>query len=44
MIMEQEVTIGIKVLNGFLRIMVACLVLILFAIPIALILDWMGLI
>lgn len=42
--MEQEITIGVKVLNGFLRIMVACLVVILFAIPVALILDWTGLI
>lgn len=44
MIMEQEVTAGTKVLNGFLRIMVACLVVILLAIPVALILDWTGLI
>lgn len=42
--MEQEVTAGTKVLNGFLRIMVACLVVILLAIPVALILDWTGLI
>lgn len=42
MIMEQEVTSGIKILNGFLRIMVACLVVILAAIPLAFILDWLG--
>ncbi len=44
MIMEQEVTLGIKVLNGFLRIMVACLVVILAAIPIAALLDLMKII
>jgi hypothetical protein len=42
MIMEHEVTAGIKILNGFLRIMVACLVVILLAIPLAFILDWIG--
>ena len=42
--MEPEVTMGIKILNGFLRIMVACLVVILVAIPIALILDWLQII
>lgn len=44
MIMEQEITLGIKILNGFLRIMVAGLVVILIAIPLAFILDWMGII
>lgn len=44
MIMEQEITAGIKILNGFLRIMVAGLVVILIAIPLAFILDWMGII
>ena len=42
--MEQEVTAGIKLLNGFLRIMVAGLVVILIAIPLAFILDWIGII
>jgi hypothetical protein len=42
--MEQEVTAGIKLLNGFLRIMVAGLVIILIAIPLAFILDWIGII
>lgn len=42
--MEQEITTGVKVLNGFLRIMVTCLVVILFAIPAAFILDLTGLI
>jgi len=42
--MEQEVTSGIKILNGFLRVMVACLVAILVAIPLALILDWLNII
>jgi len=44
MIMEQELTAGIKILNGFLRIMVAGLVVILLAIPLAFILDWLGII
>jgi len=42
--MEQELTAGIKILNGFLRIMVAGLVVILLAIPLAFILDWLGII
>ncbi len=40
--MEQELTIGVKMLNGFLRIMIACLVFILLAVPVALILDLIG--
>jgi len=40
--MEQELTPGVKLLNTFLRIMVGCLVLILIAIPVALILDIIG--
>lgn len=42
--MEQELTSGIKLLNGFLKLMIACLVGILVAIPIALILDFLGVI
>ncbi|WP_257212950.1 hypothetical protein [Maribacter sp. 4U21] len=42
--MEQELTSGVKILNGFLKLMIACLVGILIAIPIALILDFMGVI
>lgn len=40
--MEQELSPGVKVLNTFLRIMVTCLVLILIAIPVAFILDIIG--
>ena len=40
--MEQELSPGVKMLNGVLRIMVACLVLILLAIPVAFILDLIG--
>lgn len=40
--MEQELPAGVKMLNGFLRIMVACLILILIAIPVAFILDLIG--
>ena len=43
-IMEQELSFGVKLLNGFLKFMIACLIGILVAIPIALILDWIGLI
>ncbi|MGB3151267.1 MAG: hypothetical protein WBB27_11450 [Maribacter sp.] len=42
--MEQELTSGVKLLNGFLKLMIACLVGILVAIPIALILDVFGII
>lgn len=42
--MEQELTSGVKLLNGFLKLMIACLVGILIAIPIALILDFLGVI
>lgn len=42
--MEQELTSGVKLLNGFLKLMIACLVGILVAIPIALILDFLGVI
>ncbi|MFT6935466.1 MAG: hypothetical protein ACJAUQ_001862 [Maribacter sp.] len=44
MMMEQNLTAGVKILNGFLRIMVACLVVILIAIPLAWFLDFIGLI
>jgi len=40
--MEQELSPGVKLLNAFLKIMIACLVFILVAIPIALILDLIG--
>ncbi len=40
--MEQELTSGVKMLNGFLRIMIACLVFILLAVPVALVLDMIG--
>lgn len=40
--MEQELSPGVKILNIFLRIMVVCLVLILIAIPVAFILDMIG--
>lgn len=42
--MEHEITLGTKILNGFLKIMVAGLVVILIAIPLAFILDLMGII
>ncbi|WP_262707407.1 hypothetical protein [Maribacter sp. MJ134] len=42
--MEQELTSGVRLLNGFLKLMIACLVGILVAIPIALILDFLGVI
>jgi hypothetical protein len=42
MMIEQEITAGTKILNGFLRIMVACLVVILIAIPLAWLLDVIG--
>jgi len=44
MIMEQELTLGVKILNGFLKFMIACLVGILIAIPLAGLADWIGLI
>lgn len=40
--MEQELGPGVKMLNTLLRIMIACLVFILVAIPIAFILDLIG--
>lgn len=40
--MEQELSPGVKLLNTFLKIMIACLVFILVAIPIAFILDFVG--
>ena len=43
MIMEQELTPGTKLLNTFLRVMVACLVIILILIPVAGILELIGL-
>ncbi len=42
MIMEQELSPSVKILNGVLKIMIVCLVFILVAIPIALILDFIG--
>lgn len=41
--MEQDLSPGVKMLNTFLRIMIACLVFILVAIPVAFILDLIGL-
>ncbi|MFC4096191.1 MULTISPECIES: hypothetical protein [Bacteroidota] len=41
--MEQELPVGVKMLNLFLRIMVGCLVLVLAAVPVMLILDKIGL-
>tara|TARA_R110002051_G_scaffold145940_1_gene218838 strand:+ start:2074 stop:2208 length:135 start_codon:yes stop_codon:yes gene_type:complete len=40
--MENELTIGIKILNGFLRIMVAVLIVILVAVIFCLILAAFG--
>jgi len=40
--MEQQVNLGAKMLNGFLRLMVGCLILILITIPIAATAHWMG--
>ncbi|WP_157493040.1 hypothetical protein [Maribacter hydrothermalis] len=42
-IMEREITSGVKVLNGFLKLMNACLIIILISIPIAALADWIGL-
>lgn len=42
--MEQELTPGVKMLNGFLKLMIACLIAILIAIPLAGLADWLGLI
>jgi hypothetical protein len=42
--MAQEVSAGTKMLNGFLKLMIACLIGILIAIPVALILDTLGII
>ncbi|WP_262710651.1 hypothetical protein [Maribacter sp. ACAM166] len=42
--MEQELSSGVKMLNGFLKLMIACLIAILIAIPLAGIADWLGLI
>lgn len=42
MIMEQELSPGVKMLNGFLKLMIACLVAILIAIPLAGLADWFG--
>lgn len=44
MIMEQELTPGVKMLNGFLKLMIVCLIGILIAIPLAGLADWLGLI
>ncbi len=40
--MEQQLSGGVKILNGFLRLMIACLVFILLAVPVALVLDLIG--
>ncbi|WP_291961140.1 hypothetical protein [Maribacter sp.] len=42
--MKQELTSGVKILNGFLRLMVTCLVIILLSVPLAGIADWFNLI
>lgn len=41
--MEQQLTSGVKMLNGFLRIMVTCLIIILIAVPLAALADLLGL-
>ena len=41
-IMEQELSPGVKMLNMFLRIMIACLVFVLAAIPVVFILHLIG--
>jgi len=43
MIMEQGLSSGVKMLNGFLKLMITCLILILLAVPLAGIADWLGL-
>ena len=40
--MERELSPGVKMLNTLLKIMIFCLIFILVAIPIALILDVIG--
>ncbi|TDT46816.1 hypothetical protein CLV90_0876 [Maribacter spongiicola] len=40
--MERELTPGVKILNGFLKLMITCLVVILLAVPLAGIADWLG--
>ncbi|WP_419213721.1 hypothetical protein ACNR9Q_06080 [Maribacter sp. X9] len=42
--MEQELSPSVKMLNGFLKLMIACLIGILIAIPLAGLADWIGLI
>ena len=42
MVMEQELSPGVRMLNMFLRILIFCLVLILIAIPVAFILNIIG--
>tara|TARA_R110001583_G_scaffold38171_3_gene123348 strand:- start:1189 stop:1323 length:135 start_codon:yes stop_codon:yes gene_type:complete len=44
MIMEQELSPGVKMLNGFLKLMIICLIIILLSVPLAGIADWLGLI
>jgi hypothetical protein len=44
MIMEQQLPSGVKMLNGFLKLMIGCLILILISVPLAAIADWIGLI
>jgi len=43
MIMKQELTSGVKMLNGFLKLMITCLIIILLAVPLVAIADWLGL-
>ncbi|WP_281542270.1 hypothetical protein [Maribacter aestuarii] len=40
--MEQELSSGVKMLNGFLKLMIFCLVAILIAIPLAAIAEMIG--
>ncbi len=42
--MEKGLTSGVKILNGFLKLMVTCLVIILLSVPLAGIADWLNLI
>ncbi|MFS4416407.1 hypothetical protein [Maribacter sp. 2307ULW6-5] len=42
--MERQLTFGTKMLNAFLKIMVACLIGILIAIPVALVLQFLNII
>ncbi|SIQ21864.1 hypothetical protein SAMN05421797_1011078 [Maribacter ulvicola] len=42
--MEQELSSGVKILNGFLKLMIICLIIILLSVPLAAIADWLNLI